>query len=184
MIIGVTGTDGSGKGSVVAHLISKYNFVHYSSRDLITEEIKKRGLEPTRVNLRKVANIMRSENGTDVIVKKALEKIAADGVEKAVIESIRTINEVETLRKAGGLLLAIDAPADVRYERIVGRGSGTDHVSFEDFVKHEKLEMDDPDPNGMQKAKVMELADHTISNCDSLENLYKSVDNFLVAHKK
>lgn len=179
MIIGITGTDGAGKGSVVDHLVAKHGFSHYSSRNLIMAEAMKRGLEPTRGNIRAVANSMRAEEGPDVIVRHALKQMEKDGVKKAVVESVRALKEVESLRKVGGILLAIDAPVEERYRRIVERGSTTDKISFAEFVKHEELEMDDPDPNGMQKRKVMETADHTISNCDSLENLYEAVDNFV-----
>ncbi len=179
MLIGITGTDGSGKGSVVNYLISKLGFTHYSSRDLIMLEVEKRGLEPSRANARITGNALRAEGGADIIVKRALEKISQDKVEKAVIESIRAIKEVETLKLAGGILLAVDAPAEVRYKRIVGRGSGTDKISFTEFLEHEALEMNDPDPNGMQKAKVIVMADYTIPNSSSLKDLHKSVDEFL-----
>jgi dephospho-CoA kinase len=184
MLIGITGTDGAGKGSVVSYLVNKFGFVHYSSRDLIMLEAEKRGLEPNRANARIVGNAMRAEYGPDVIVKEALKKMSLHKVDNAIIESIRAISEVETLKKAGGVLLAVDAPAKVRYQRIVGRGSVTDKVSFEDFVKHETLEMNDPDPNGMQKAKVMEMADYTISNSCTIPELHVAIDEFLKKFSK
>ncbi len=179
MLIGITGTDGSGKGSVVSYLIAKLGFVHYSSRDLIMLEVNKRGLSPTRANIRIVANIMRGEGGADVIVKNALKLIAENHVQNAVIESIRAIKEAETLKQAGGILLALDAPPEVRYKRIASRGSSTDKVSYEDFLKQEELEMNDTDPNGMQKAKVIAMADYLISNSESRQELNLAVDKFL-----
>ncbi|MBP9836671.1 MAG: AAA family ATPase [Candidatus Pacebacteria bacterium] len=184
MIIGITGTDGAGKGTVVDYLVSQLGFVHYSSRDLIMREVEKRGLEPNRINARIVGNALRAEFGPDVIVKKALEQITKDGVEKAVIESIRAVKEAEALKQAGGILLAVDAPTEVRYERIVGRGSVTDQVSFIDFQKQEALEMDDPDPNGMQKAKVMQMANQIIFNDCTLLELQAVVDQFLQKYSK
>ena len=184
MIIGITGTDGSGKGTVVDYLVSHFGFVHYSSRDLIMQEVEKRELTPNRANARLVGNALRAEYGSAVIVTKALQKIEKDKVENAVIESIRAIKEVEALKAPGGILLAVDAPAEVRYERVVGRGSVTDHVSFSDFQQQEALEMDDPDPNGMQKARVMEMADQTIFNNCTIEELQTIVDQFLQKFSK
>ena len=184
MIIGITGTDGSGKGTIVDYLVTKLGFTHYSSRDLIMQEVTKRGLEPDRVNARVIGNVLRAEFGADVIVRKALEKVAENKIENAVIESIRAVKEAETLKQAGGVLLAVDAAPELRYERIVGRGSGTDKVSFADFQKHEALEMNDPDPNGMQKAKVMEMADHTIFNDCTIPELHLVVDEFLRKYQK
>lgn len=179
MIIGITGTDGAGKGTVVNYLVKHFNFTHYSSRDLIMSEVSKRGLEPNRANARIVGNALRAEYGSAVIVERALQKIRDEKINNAVIESIRAIKEVEALKQAGGVLLAIDAPAEIRYERIVGRGSVTDKVSFADFEKQEALEMNDPDPNGMQKAEVIKLADYTIFNDCNISGLCLLIDKFI-----
>ena len=179
MLIGITGTDGAGKGSAVSYMVNKKGFTHYSSRDLITLEVDKLGIPATRENLRLTANSMRMADGADVIVKCALKQIEENKIENAVVESIRAIKEAETLKKAGGILLVIDASPEVRYKRIKGRGSSSDKVSFEDFLKHEELEMNDPDPGGMQKAAVMKMADYTIMNNQPLSKLYAEVDKFL-----
>ena len=179
MLIGITGTDGAGKGSAVEYLITKKEFAHYSSRDLITIEINRLGLEATRENLRLIGNKMRKAEGADAIVKYAFKQIEKDGIKNAVVESIRAKKEAETLKEAGGILLAIDADSEVRYKRIKGRGSSSDNISYEDFLKQEELEMNDPDPNGMQKAEVMKMADYTIMNNQPLTKLYAAVDEFL-----
>ena len=181
MIIGITGTDGAGKGAAVDHLVKKHSFTHYSSRASIETEVAKRGLEATRENLRLVANDMRGTDGRDVLVQRALERIVADTVHDAVIESIRAVAEAETLVAEGGILLAVDADPKERYRRITGRKSSSDNVSYEEFLAHEAMEMSDTDPNGMQKAKVMEMADYTIMNNRSLAALRKDVDAFLAS---
>lgn len=179
MLIGITGTDGAGKGLVVEYLIESHNFTHYSSRELIMEEIARLGLEPVRANLAVVGNKMRTEQGEDVIVKTALEKAKQAGVERVIIESIRAEQEAVTLQKAGGILLAVDAPVLVRYERIVGRGTATDKVSLEEFKQQEELEMNDQRPGGMQKAKVMQMADYTISNDSTIAKLREKIEELL-----
>lgn len=184
MLIGITGTDGAGKGSAVSYLVAKKGFKHYSVRDLLILEIERQGLEATRENMRLTGNAMRAKEGGDVVVKHALRQIEKDKATDAVVESIRALKEVETLKAAGGILLAIDADSDVRYGRIVNRGSSSDKVTFEDFLKQEALEMDDPDPCGMQKAAVMKMADHTIMNNQQLEGLYAEVDEFLKLYRK
>ena len=42
IIIGITGTLGAGKGTIVDYLVKERGFVHYSVRAFITEEIEKR----------------------------------------------------------------------------------------------------------------------------------------------
>ena len=179
MIIGITGTDGAGKGEVVKYLTEQHNFIHYSARALITEAVKDRGLEPSRKNFRLTANDLRRQHGNDFIVKETFKKIVAEGAMNAVIESIRTTAETETLKKEGGILIAVDADQALRYRRIKKRQSESDHISLAEFKQQEELEMNDPDPNGMQKAAVMAVADHTIINDGTLATLHKKIEQTL-----
>ncbi len=179
MLLGITGTDGAGKGAVVDFLVKENCFKHYSGRKLITEEIIKQNLEVKRENMRLVANGMRKKYGNDFIVKTSLERRVKNNDENVAIESIRTIAEAETLKKAGGILLAVDAYLNTRYKRIQGRKSDSDRVTIEQFIAQEKLEMNDTDPNGMQKERVMKMADYTIMNDGSIEELNIKIKKFL-----
>jgi dephospho-CoA kinase len=180
MIIGITGTDGAGKGAVVEYLVSQHNFTHCSARALITEEITRRGLPVDRAQMRLVANDLRRQHGNDYVVTQYLQQYV-ESEQDLVIESIRALAEAETLKHEGGILLAIDADQQLRYERISARQSESDRVTFEAFVAHEALEMNDTDPNGMQKAAVMASADVTIMNNGPLAELHAAVDAFLAS---
>ena len=182
MIIGITGTDGGGKGTVADYLVHDKKFVHYSSRALITGELEKQGLPIDRNQMRLVANELRARFGDDVIVLNALEAIKEAGVENAVVESIRTLAEAVTLKKNHGILLAVDADPNIRYARVQGRRSASDHVSYEQFLAHEELEKNDPDPHGMQKEAVMALADYTIMNNKGFSELKSAIETFLNTH--
>lgn len=183
MIIGITGTDGAGKGTVVEYLVEVLGFTHYSSRDLIVAEIEKQGLSLDRNQMRLTANELRKEFGNDVIVKKALEKAKAEMKNNIIIESIRALAEAEYLKLSGGILLAVDADPQVRYERVQTRRSATDQVTYEEFLAQEELEKNDPDPSGMQKTKVMEMADYTILNQGTIEDLGGKVNTFLARYQ-
>jgi dephospho-CoA kinase len=181
MIIGITGTDGAGKGTVVDYLVSQHGYTHYSSRDFITEEITRLGLPLDRSQLRLTANDLREQFGNDVIVRKAYEKADAEHQDSVVIESIRALAEVEYLKAQGGILLAIDAEPEVRFARVQGRRSETDQVTYEQFLAHEALENNDPNPHGMQKAKVMQAADYTIKNSTNKKDLAREVEKFIAS---
>ncbi len=178
MIIGITGSDGGGKGTVVEYLVSK-GFTHYSSREFIVAEIERQGLQSDRNQMRLTANELRAKYGNEFVVKQAYEKAKVEGKDKVVIESIRALAEAEYLKAQGGILLSVDADPAVRYERVQARRSDTDKVTFEQFLAHEELEKNDPDPSGMQKAKVMQMADYTIMNESTLEDLQTKVDELL-----
>lgn len=179
MIIGITGTDGAGKGTVVEYLVAQHGFTHYSSRSFIMAEIERQGLPATRNQMRLTANELRATYGNDFVVRQAYEKAAEDGVDKVVIESIRALAEAVYLKERGGLLLAVDAAPEVRFERVQARRSETDKVTYEQFLAHEELEKNDPDPNGMQKAAVMAMADFTIGNNETMEELGLQIEAVL-----
>lgn len=177
-IIGMTGTIGAGKGTAVDYFAAK-GFVHYSARDFIVREIERRGLPVDRDSMVAVANELRTEHSPSYIIATLAEAARKNGND-AVIESIRTEGEVHALRENGHCyLLAIDADPKVRYERIVRRGSVTDHISFEKFLADEAREMRDPNPSKQNLARCIELADHRILNNGTREELHAALDRFM-----
>lgn len=114
MIIGITGTDGAGKGTVVSYLTKK-GFAHYSSREFIVAEIMRQGLEVNRNQMRLTANEMRAKHGNEFVVKQAFEKARLEGKKNVVIESVRALAEEQFLKANGGILLAVDASVQLRF---------------------------------------------------------------------
>lgn len=179
MIIGITGTDGAGKGTVVEYLVKNRGFKLYHARALFLEELERRGMPTDRAHLRLMGNEMRKQHGNDFIASSFLKRAKESGDEQVIIDSIRALAEAETLKKGGGILLALDADQHIRYERILKRASSSDSVTFAEFVAQEEIEKNDPDPNGMQKQQVMDMADHTIHNNKDTDALYEEVEKFL-----
>ncbi len=176
VLLGMTGTDGAGKGTVVKYLTARYGFVHCSARALLTDALTKEGREIDRAGMRQKANELRRAQGDAYLMRTFHECAVMEGWTHVVVDSLRALAEVEALHDYGGTLIAVDAEVHVRYERIRVRGSESDFISFEEFIRHEELEMNDPDPHGMQKAAVMRAADHTLMNNGTVEDLVHAVD--------
>ena len=126
-----------------------------------------------------VANDLRAKHSPSFITDELYRQAEADG-SNAVIESVRTPGEVESLRKNEHFLLfAVDADPKIRYERIVDRNSETDHVTFETFLENERREMSSTDPNHQNIGRCMEMADYVFQNNGDFEDLYRQVEEAL-----
>lgn len=178
-IIGITGTLGAGKGTVVDYLRDHYGYKHYSVRGYLIEEAKRRGLELNRDTFVVVANDLRATHSPSYITDQLYLQAAENGSD-AVIESVRTPGEVESLRQQDHFILfAVDADPMIRYERVVGRGSETDHISYETFLENEAREMSSTDPNHQNIGRCMQMADYVFHNNGDFEDLYRQVEAVL-----
>lgn len=177
--IGITGTLGAGKGTIVDYLVQKKGFVHYSVRAYLTEEIKRRGMEVNRDSMTLVGNDLRAKNSPSYIVEQLYAQAQASG-QNCIIESVRTPGEVSALRgKPNFYLFAVDADPKVRYERVVIRGSETDHVDFDTFMANEQREMVSDDPNKQNLKVCIEQADFVFDNGGSIEALHHQVETVI-----
>lgn len=170
-IIGITGTLGAGKGTIVDYLVKDKGFKHYSVRQYLIEIIEKRGLVVNRDSMTNVANELRATHTPWFIVAE-LYKQATLKDQNAVIESIRTPGEVEFLQQQGDFkLIAVDADPKTRFDRIKIRKSSTDDIDFETFQSNEKREMTTLDPNKQNLKKCIEMADIVITNDGNMADL-------------
>ena len=178
MIIGITGTNGAGKGTVVDYLVRQKGFKHYSVRDFLNAEISRRGLEHTRGTMLVVANALRAEHGPGYICERLFADASAREGD-AVIESVRAIGEAKYLVAHGALLWAVDASMPVRYERILRRMSETDRISYEKFVSDEEAEIDNKEEHKPNLRALIAMAGAVFTNDGSQEDLYRQVEEEL-----
>lgn len=175
-IIGITGTIGAGKGTIVDYLVNNYGFKHYSVRDYLIREAKKQELPLNRDTYVKIANELRALHSPSFIIDELYKEAAQTG-ENAIIESIRTSGEIASLRtKDNFSLWAVDADPKIRYERIVARQSETDQISFEIFLANEQREMTADDPTKQNLVECIRQADVKFENNSGFEELYKEIE--------
>ena len=175
MIIGITGTIGSGKDTLMELLKNEYGFKHYSVRQYLTEKLNEEGLELNRTAMTNLANSLREENHQAFIIEQLFLKAKAEGG-NAVIESIRTPGEVVFLKEHSDFyLFAVDADPNLRYERVQKRKTATDRVDFNTFMAEEQREMSNDEPHMQNIAACVRLAGNRFRNNSSIDMFCKKV---------
>ena len=178
LTLGITGTLGAGKGTVVEYLVSQKKFKHFSVSEYLTQELTNLGIPINRDSMREIANEIRTKKGPDYITKILFEKASICG-SNAIIESIRNPKEAEFIKLNGGYLFAVDADQKTRYKRVSARGSLKDSVSFEEFQLQEEKESKNTDPNAQNLNKCILLSDYKFDNNGTTAELYKKVEDVI-----
>jgi dephospho-CoA kinase len=159
LIVCLTGMPGAGKSTVASYLNEK-GFSIITMGDAVREEAKMQGLEPTDANLGKMMLKLRQDLGQGAVAHLVLKKLERDCNENnLVVDGIRSIPEVEVLKKIGEVkLLAIHASQETRFKHIKDRARSDAPSNQTEFAGRDKREL----LVGISEA--IALADETLSN--------------------
>ena len=199
MIIGLVGQNCSGKDTAANYLASM-GFERYSLSDYLREIVEKKELAlqdekqknpslfakimgilggaggksaVTREKLIEVGNALRAEFGPGVLGEKALQHFKP-GKDYVVI-SIRTPAEAKALmQNEEFVLVALDAPASVRFQRMKSRHREEDPSTFENFMAVEKKENEGGDR--LSVAETMKMAKYSLDSSSSIEDEIREVE--------
>lgn len=182
-LIGLTGLNASGKGTVAEYLKEK-GFKYYSLSDIVREYATEKGLDHSRENLIICGNELREKYGPSVLAKRIVQKLKKDRPSKAVIDSIRNISEIRELRTLEDfVLVCVQAPVEVRFERSKKRGRIGFETNLQDFIDVEQKENSD-DPAKQQLFKCQKLADKIIANDGTVKDLKKKAEKILSTSRR
>ena len=182
-LIGIGGTNASGKDTLAQFLVEKHGYLFVSTSDMIREEAMKREGNILRPTLVKVSNQMRAERGAGVLVNLCIENYKKSGNKVGLVaSSIRTKGEVDELKKQGGIIIFTDADPKIRYERLKSRQRADDFITYEEFEAQQQAEWHQSDDPGVHSIKsVKEAADINLTNnsdeASFVEQIEKSVFN-------
>jgi dephospho-CoA kinase len=173
--IGLTGPNASGKGEAAEHLERAHGYAPCSLSDVLRKEARRRGQEPVRGVLIPLGTELRETHGPGALA----ELILPDLVAPALIDSIRNPVEVQVLRRLGGfVMLRLDAPMELRFQRARARRRPGDPQTLADFEARE-AEENTSNPAAQQLDATGALADHAVLNDQGLEKLHARLDALL-----
>jgi dephospho-CoA kinase len=170
-IVGVAGTNASGKDTLGELRAALHNAKFVSLSDILRRGLDERGLTHERENLNGLSKEWREKDGQGTLATRTIdlynsEKVAK-GYDGLTLTSIRTPEEAQAIKDAGGIIIWIDADRKIRFDRIRKRqlGRPEDQKTFETFVAEEEAEMiPSISGGGLNMTGVRDIADLTIVN--------------------
>lgn len=180
LVIGITGRNCAGKDAAAAAL-AREGFESHSLSDVLREELRARGQDITRPALIDLGNELRAAEGPAVLARRVQALMKSDLV---TLVSVRNPAEVECLRALPRfVLLGVEAPAGVRFERERQRGREGAPATLAEFEGLEARENTD-DPRAQQLDRTMALADHRLVNDGTLRAFETQVRSLAAALRK
>ena len=178
LVIGLTGSFGSGCGEVSSYLQEK-GFEKFSLTKQIRDEAEGRGIEhPNRRDMQNIGDDLMKEHGNAFLAKEVISEIGDLSNRKIVVKSIRNHYEVEEFRQTfhnDFILFNIDADKEIRYARCKDQ-----YTSRIDFDYDDERDSGENQPEyGQHVRKCVDSADVVINNLSSIEDLHKKVERYL-----
>ena len=162
---------GAGK-SEVARVFEENGFIRIRFGDVTDEEIKKRGLALNEKNERYIRELLRQEHGMSAYARLNLPGIdSARKQSDVVIDGLYSWEEYTFLKTYYGenfCVIAVWASPRTRYSRLTSRANR--RLTQEEAASRDWAEIENTNKGG-----PIAIADFTIINESSLENLEKEV---------
>lgn len=172
-IIGLAGSFASGKDSLARFLEKKYKIKHISTSDIVRKVAQERYGSIERPVLYSTANEVRIESGEGVLSEMALaryQEYKADFPGGILVSGFRAWGEAEVVRRAGGIIVFVDAPTMMRYQRTITRGRDAEaSSSYQEFLAREARENGGANPD-FNLAAIKEKSDIVLDNSGDVED--------------
>ncbi|MFC6719602.1 AAA family ATPase [Natrialbaceae archaeon GCM10025810] len=172
-VIGTVGLPGSGKSEAAA-VARDEGIPVVTMGDVVRQETVDRGLDPTKDH-GAVAKALREENGPAAIAERSLPMLEdrLEDHDAVLVDGIRSDAAVDVFEERFGeafTLISIEAPFEVREERIEARGRDVSEAEGgEGLAARDEREL------GFGMGEAMERADVVIENTDTLEAFHERI---------
>lgn len=177
MVIAAVGKNGTGKDFFLEYIAKKYALPMVSIGDIVRELAAKDGLEFTRENLHATSMKYMGQFGQTFFPEQVVKKIRESGAPVYLVSGIRPLSDVRFFKEQfGGEFMLVDiviSDDDVRYARMLARGSDRDGGSVEKL-----REYDAGEEAKFRTSESEKLADVAIKNDGGVEEFYAAIEAF------
>ena len=182
-IVCIVGMPGAGK-SIVSDELVKRGLAFLRFGQITLDKVKEKGLEPSEANEKKVREDLRKKYGMgayavlnipkfDELLKKS--NLVGDG--------LISWAEYKILKEKYGeamYVIAVYAPPEIRYERLENRSiKGDEKQRFRSFTRAEAKSRDYAEIENIEKGGPIAMADFTIVNTGTIDELKESIKEIL-----
>ncbi|MCK5024019.1 MAG: flagellar hook-basal body complex protein FliE [Thermoplasmata archaeon] len=181
VVLILVGMPGSGKDIFVQEA-GKIGFSHIRMGDMVRLFAGEAGIGTDDMAIGGFASAHRAEYGPEIWAKRTLEKMPRGNV---LIDGSRSLAEIDHFKSfLGGdiKVIGIDAPTEMRFQRLVTRGRGDDPSILEDFQARDNREL------SWGLGEALENADITICNNGTLKEFRNEcqaiINNIIRKHRK
>lgn len=177
-IIGIVGTQGSGKNYISEYVIAHYGGDHLTFSDFLSHVLAKMNLPKSRENMIKLSVSLRNEFGDDLLSHAIAAEALRSEADLVLVDGIRRLGDLTAFRPMPNFtLIAVNADPKLRFERMKKRGekAGESDMSWEQFEAEEKA------PTEVTIPESMTYANHVIMNDGTKEDLEARIDEVMKA---
>jgi dephospho-CoA kinase len=179
-VVAIVGMAGAGK-SEVARLFEDKGFHRIRFGDVTDEEVTRQGLKLNEENERRIREQLRERYGMAAYASLNLARIdSALKTSPVVIDGLYSWEEYLLLKDYYGeffSIVAVWASPKTRYARLAARAERP--LTLEDAASRDRTEIEN-----LNKSGPIAIADFTILNESSLENLQKEVKKIISALRR
>ena len=184
-IICIVGMAGSGK-SIVSDEFKKQGFSFLRFGQITLDKIKEDRLDLNEENEKKTREGFRKKHGMAafaILNTPKLDRLLKDS--NVVVDGLYSWSEYKVLKKKYHdlmYIIAVYAPPKLRHQRLKGRSAENDSQQrFRSFTEKEAEARDYAEIENVEKGGPIAMADFTIINTGTIDELKQEVKNILKA---
>jgi dephospho-CoA kinase len=173
----------AGKNQVAQILHKSFHYHPLVFSDILRDQLLQQGLPITRTTQQQIGNQLRQQYGPDALAQLIVQKATKAQLAKVVYDGARHPAEIEYIRAYfpdRTLVLCIQAPLELRFQRLLSRKRPGDPQTLEEFHQIDSREnQGTTGQNTQRNLDTMALSDITIQNVGSLDELSTQITQIL-----